>query len=507
VREGAFALPPIAQPCAGEVRGVGDTLAEGSADAERRFTSSADRSRPDPSRNDESSAQTSGQLVALDGLAVVASVGVGLLVTRAAGGRLGPAWLIAVLVPSVLVAFALNGMYRSDGLRRAPAGIATLGRVARALPVAALLVIVSLLLSDSTRGGTALVVTFTALAPALICVPGFRWIAGRLGRRTSLGRPQRVLIVGSGDAADAVASRLARHGGMDVVGMVDDAPLPGFQTMGEVRDIAVLCADHKIDRIIVAVPKAPWLTVSEAIQPLIGSVGVSVVPSLYELVPWRSSIQDLAGMPLVPLTGAQRNRTARAAKRAMDIICALVLLLALSPLLLVAASAIRLDSPGPVFFRQQRSGLRGRTFSIWKFRTMRVGADEHRQQLRSDLSGERLFKLRRDPRVTRVGAFLRRYSIDEMPQLLNVLSGQMSLVGPRPYPLDESEALRFGPAGVRFEMLPGITGLWQVSGRSDLSWDDLCRLDAMYVRSWSLSWDLRILLQTPAAVLRGHGAY
>jgi exopolysaccharide biosynthesis polyprenyl glycosylphosphotransferase len=323
-----------------------------------------------------------------------------------------------------------------------------------------------------------------------------------------LGRNQRVLIVGAGEVAEAVSSRLRRYGGLEVVGMVDDHPLPGFETIGTVADIGDLCSRGRIDRIIVALPRTPWLEVSEALQPLIGKLDIAVVPSLHELVTWRSGTQDLAGMPLIPLVGAQHSSSARLAKRAMDLFGAAVALFVLSPVLLVAIAAIRLESEGPVIFRQQRAGRGHRPFTIYKLRTMRVGSDGDRDRLRDDVDMRGgLFKLTDDPRVTRVGSILRRFSIDELPQLVNVLLGNMSLVGPRPYPFDESEALRTGPAASRFEVLPGMTGLWQVSGRSDLTWDDLCRLDAIYVRSWSLAWDLRILLQTPAAVIRSDGAY
>jgi lipopolysaccharide/colanic/teichoic acid biosynthesis glycosyltransferase len=176
--------------------------------------------------------------------------------------------------------------------------------------------------------------------------------------------------------------------------------------------------------------------------------------------------------------------------------------------LLSAIVAIRLDSKGPAIFRQQRIGKNNEQFTILKLRTMHVGAEAERAELIAQRGADhRWFKLTDDPRVTRVGAILRRYSIDEVPQLFNVLSGKMSLVGPRPYPVVESEAFKVGSATSRYDMPPGMTGLWQVSGRSDLTWDDLCRLDAIYVKSWSLLWDLRILLQTPAATLRSQGAY
>ena len=177
------------------------------------------------------------------------------------------------------------------------------------------------------------------------------------------------------------------------------------------------------------------------------------------------------------------------------------------PFGLLFAAAIKLDSPGPVFFRQDRMGRGGREFKIFKFRTMSNDAWAKRAAVaaQNEVDGP-LFKMANDPRVTRVGRFLRRTSIDELPQLINVVRGEMSLVGPRPLPTEESRRLD-GAAVARFDVSPGLTGLWQVSGRSDLTYADLQHLDSVYVRSWSLLWDLRIILATPASVFGARGAY
>jgi lipopolysaccharide/colanic/teichoic acid biosynthesis glycosyltransferase len=193
-------------------------------------------------------------------------------------------------------------------------------------------------------------------------------------------------------------------------------------------------------------------------------------------------------------------------KNASDRLAAGLLLVLLSPLLMLVSLAVVLDSRGGVFFRQQRLGLGGESFSIWKFRTMHVEAERRRAELDglNEADGG-LFKMRRDPRVTRVGAFLRRWSIDELPQLLNVLFGQMSLIGPRPLPITLEDFA--GDERRRLLVRPGMTGLWQVSGRSDLSWDESVRLDLYYVENWSLAVDAVILLRTVLAVVRRHGAY
>ncbi|MCQ4079684.1 sugar transferase [Streptomyces sp. RB6PN25] len=197
---------------------------------------------------------------------------------------------------------------------------------------------------------------------------------------------------------------------------------------------------------------------------------------------------------------------AKAVKRAIDVLGAAVLIVLLSPVLLAAAVAIKIDSPGPVLFRQRRTGMRGEGFQVLKLRTMRVGSERQRHTLadRNETDGH-LFKIREDPRVTRAGRLLRRFSLDELPQLFNVLMGHMSLVGPRPLPLEDSSFSE--QASRRLLVRPGLTGPWQISGRSTLSWEETLRLDLMYVDTWSLRLDLMILARTPRAVLRGEGAY
>ncbi|MFF7792319.1 sugar transferase [Streptomyces sp. NPDC007991] len=196
----------------------------------------------------------------------------------------------------------------------------------------------------------------------------------------------------------------------------------------------------------------------------------------------------------------------RAAKRSIDCVGAAVLLLLVAPVLLAAAVAVKLDTPGPLLFRQRRTGWRGKEFHVLKLRTMHVGSERLRaaMEVRNEADGH-LFKIREDPRVTAVGRWLRRYSLDELPQLVNVLRGQMSLVGPRPLPVADSAFT--GEARRRLLVRPGITGLWQVSGRSDLPWEDALRLDLEYVDTWSIRRDVGILWRTLPAVLRGDGAY
>jgi exopolysaccharide biosynthesis polyprenyl glycosylphosphotransferase len=292
-----------------------------------------------------------------------------------------------------------------------------------------------------------------------------------------------------------------------VVGHVDDNAAPATPVLGGLADLSTVCASHEIDRVIVAFPNTSDAIVLEALRELHGQVPVSEIPRYFELHNWRSDAEELHGLTLMHLPTASLGPCARITKRVMDITLASLALLVASPVLLLIAAAIKLDTPGPVFFRQDRAGRAGTPFRIFKFRSMSANAWQQRDAIAqlNEVDGP-LFKMANDPRVTRVGAFIRKTSLDELPQLINVVRGEMSLVGPRPLPTEESE--RIDGAGLaRLDVNPGITGLWQVCGRSDLTYADLQHLDSVYVQSWSLTWDLRIMLQTPQVVFGRSGAY
>lgn len=236
-------------------------------------------------------------------------------------------------------------------------------------------------------------------------------------------------------------------------------------------------------------------------------VKVKVVPSAVTLMGGSSTLSQDSGVPLLEMRYPRLDNTQRALKRMLDVVVSLGGLLVLSPLLLTVAALIKLTSPGPVLFRQKRVGADEKVFICYKFRSMYVDAEERQAGLeaRNEADGV-IFKIRDDPRVTLVGRFIRRWSIDELPQLINVLFGEMSLVGPRPLPLRDFE--RMGELQKkRLAAVPGITGYWQTSGRSDLSFEDMVRLDLYYIENWSLSLDIKIILKTVGAVLRRQGAY
>jgi exopolysaccharide biosynthesis polyprenyl glycosylphosphotransferase len=240
------------------------------------------------------------------------------------------------------------------------------------------------------------------------------------------------------------------------------------------------------------------------------AVRVDIVPRLFEVIGETTSVHSVEGVPLLTLPPLRLPRSARIAKRCLDIAGATCALVIASPLLAAIALLVKLDSPGPVFFRQTRIGESGRPFRIWKFRTMTADADARKEEvsaLNKHLGRDpRMFKIPSDPRATRAGRTLRRLSLDELPQLFNVLSGQMSLVGPRPLIPDEHRHVTDW-ARTRLRLRPGITGLWQVLGRSEIPFEEMVRLDYLYVTTWSLWSDVRILARTAAVLWGSRGAY
>jgi exopolysaccharide biosynthesis polyprenyl glycosylphosphotransferase len=326
------------------------------------------------------------------------------------------------------------------------------------------------------------------------------------GLRDGLAVTNRVLIVGANRLGRKLAEEIRDT--RQVVGFVDngsdlerlDRPL-----LGPIAQLEELVQAHTVDELIIALPGNRREQVSRVLsRGFRRHVQVKLLPEMSELLPERFEVHQLGGRHYIGFVPAAAVSWA---KRAVDLVLVGLGVIAIAPLLTTIAVAIKLDSAGPVFYRQQRVGKDGRLFSILKFRSMCIDADKRLAALRqhNEATGP-LFKMKQDPRVTRVGAFLRRWSLDELPQLLNVLRGEMSLVGPRP-PLPsevaEYEDWQLG----RLRAVPGLTGLWQVSGRSEVPFHDMVRLDLHYIRNWSLGLDLEILLRTIPAVLTNRGAY
>jgi exopolysaccharide biosynthesis polyprenyl glycosylphosphotransferase len=441
-------------------------------------------------------------LVLVDAVAVAGSAILTGLVLPGEWAATSTAVVTVVVVVAFLAALAVSGAYGRSATGLISSGRLGAAGVWRALPLAVLLVVLAG--QASTIGQPGLKQTGLLALFSLVAIPATRLVAPVLV--TPRRRTRRVLILGTGRAAARVEARLRRCTDVLVVGVVDDDPRGGASAvLGSGTELPEICARYRVDAVVVAFSRKPVHETLESLRGLDSRVSVWVVPRLYELVSWRSAIEELHGIPLLDVAPAQVGPAARAGKRVFDIVVAAVLLAILSPLFAAIALTIKLTSPGPVMFRQFRSGQHRQPFRIYKFRTMERDAEQRRAALAefNEVDGP-IFKMTSDPRVTRVGGWLRQTSLDELPQLINVLRGEMSLVGPRPFPIVESDQIT-GWATIRFSVPPGITGLWQVSGRNALDYEDLRHLDYVYVASWSFGWDLRILLQTPASVLFRRG--
>ena len=354
-------------------------------------------------------------------------------------------------------------------------------------------------------------------ALTITCVPCMR-IAARVGARRTGAYVQKTIIVGAGDVGQLVARKLLQHPeyGLDLLGFVDAQPkerredLGDLTLLGTAADLPALVREHQVDRVIFAFSNDPHAEFLHLIRTLRDSgVQIDVVPRLFEIVGPKIGIHTVEGLALVGLPPVRIPRTSRALKRTLDVVGALVTLVLVAPLYLAVAIAIKLDSPGPVLFRQRRLGKDLRPFTFLKFRTMRTGVDdrEHRDYIAATMNAgaalgrNGLYKLERRSHVTRVGSWLRRTSLDELPQLLNVLRGDMSLVGPRP--CLEYELEHFAPHHFdRFLVPAGLTGLWQVSARAHSTFGEALDLDVLYAQSWSLGLDLALLARTPLQLLR-----
>jgi exopolysaccharide biosynthesis polyprenyl glycosylphosphotransferase len=326
----------------------------------------------------------------------------------------------------------------------------------------------------------------------------------------------RVLIVGAGEVGRTVMRNLVAQPelGYHVVGFLDDNPRKGsvdigpFKALGPVGNLPQVVREHAIDQAIITLPWQYHLKILRLVSECDRSgVRARVVPDLFQLSLGGVDVEAINGIPLIGIKQTSLTGLNLAIKRAFDLVLAALAGVLLAPVWGAVALAIKLDSPGPVLFKQERTGRGGAPFTFLKFRSMVQGADAELDKLleRNEASGP-LFKIKNDPRCTRVGRFIRRTSLDELPQLLNIVRGDMSLVGPRPG-LPREVACYQDWHRKRLEILPGLTGLWQVSGRSNLSFDEMVMLDIYYGENWSLGMDLRILLRTVPQVLFGDGAY
>jgi exopolysaccharide biosynthesis polyprenyl glycosylphosphotransferase len=332
---------------------------------------------------------------------------------------------------------------------------------------------------------------------------------------------QRTIIVGAGDVGQLVARKILSHPeyGLEVAGFVDVAPvdphpeIAHLPIVGQPDELPELIERLGIDRVIFAFSTESHdssLTALRACREV--HVQSDIVPRLFEMVGPGAGFHTLGGLSLVSLGPSGLSRSSQWVKRAVDIMISATALVVLAPFLALVALLVKLDSPGPVFFRQTRMGAVDRPFRMYKFRTMVLDAEELKSDIghlnRYAVNGgdTRMFKAKDDPRTTRVGRRLRRFSLDELPQLVNVLKGEMSMVGPRPLILDEDQQIADW-GRVRLAVKPGITGPWQVLGRNDIPFVEMVAMDYLYVTNWSLMQDVVLMLRTVPAIVRARDVY
>lgn len=422
-----------------------------------------------------------------------------------------PAILLAIFVVSTGLLLASAGLYSSRlrmvVLDQVPVvvGVVTLSAMA-------VVTINFMLLALPIGPGQVLALW----ASAAILVPFGRLVTAPVHRVAvkSLAK-RRTLIVGSGSSAVLVANKIQHHPelGLDVIGFVDNGPRKAVRgrhepLLGDLDSLAQILVDSKAEVAILAFVKNNYQDILRALYHAEPQVEIMMMPRYFEFLSAGIRVDDLAGMPLLAFgNGNGHSLVQRGAKRLLDIVVASLAILIVLPFVPLIALAIKLNSPGPIFYKGRRVGREGKVFDVYKFRSMSLGAERetasHDRPREASTLGLKAAGL---PCVTRVGRILRRTSIDELPQLLNVLTGDMSLVGPRP-PLPSEFAEYYEWQKKRMSVRPGITGIWQVSGRSELPFDERVWLDFMYIDTWSLWLDFRILLQTVGAVISMRGAY
>jgi exopolysaccharide biosynthesis polyprenyl glycosylphosphotransferase len=437
------------------------------------------------------------------------------------GGRVDgglEAFLFLAALPVWVVAAKLYGLYDRDEERTDHSTVDDVPGIFHLVTVGVWLLLFAGWLTSSINPDILKLGTFWVLAIAFVATG--RAIARACCRRT-VAYVQNAVIVGADDVGQLAARKLLRHPeyGINLVGFVDDgqpalhpevAHLPVLGRPDQLLD-AVDAFD--VERVLIAFGDTPDDRTLDLVRSLKSvDVQVDVVPHLFELVSSNAGIHTIEGLALVSLPPLRLSPSSRLLKRTLDVVVAAAGLVLLSPVFAGVAVAILVDTGRPVFFRQVRMGARDRTFRIAKFRTMTRGSEDRRGELahlnkHAGNGGDaRMFKAKDDPRVTRVGRFLRRTSLDELPQLWNVLRGDMSLVGPRPLPLEEDRHVGSW-ARRRLDLRPGMTGPWQVLGRSEIPFEEMVKLDYLYVTGWTLGSDLKLLARTIPVLFSVRGAY
>jgi exopolysaccharide biosynthesis polyprenyl glycosylphosphotransferase len=415
-----------------------------------------------------------------------------------------------VTLPAWVVLFKMYGLYERDTKRLSHGTLDDLPSLFHALLLGTLLMWSWFVLVAPVRLGFAGILGFAGVALVLVLV-------GRALTRMAFLRlvsPERVLLIGTGRASGALIDKMRANSSLrlEPIGMVsceqNGRQMAGLPQLGHLMevDIPSLLARHRVTRVVVADAEVR----SEQLLQLLRDcrttgTKVSLLPATSSVLGPAVEIDDVQGITVLGINPPVLSRTSRWAKRALDLLGSGVALVVLAPLLALVASLVRLDSPGPAMFRQERIGQAGRRFRLLKYRTMEHHAEVRRAELVPRSRDPGWLHLDDDPRITRLGRFLRLTSLDELPQLWNVLRGDMSLVGPRPL-IPEEDSMVDDWARGRLDLTPGITGLWQVLGRTSIPFEEMVKLDYLYVSNWSLWGDVRLILRTLPVVLRREGA-
>jgi exopolysaccharide biosynthesis polyprenyl glycosylphosphotransferase len=476
--------------------------------------SSAPTRTPEPSRRRKRTRKDALRrrlLFAADLLAILLSVGV----MTAVEGTTDPLWVLPTL-PGWIVLAKMEGLYDADHPRiwhlttdEAPAIFHWI-----TLSVAASLFFIRALPDETITVNSALAFYVVALGSAFL----FRSVARGIWRRRV--PPERALVLGRGKLADAMSRKLAlepghhlsvlEYAGLEHDGSNGNGATPSSLKLEELskEDLEFLFEETGVERVVLAMPELDEATLARIVSSCRSTgVKLSVMPPMRAMLGTAVQLNHIAEMPVIEYGTWGTSWSTMALKRVADVVLSAAGIVVLAPLMLIIALAVRLTSKGPALFRQVRAGRDGKPFKILKFRTMCRDAEERINEVISpDELTEPMFKLRRDPRVTKVGRFLRRTSLDELPQLLNVLKGDMSLVGPRPEELWLVE--RYGETQrFRLQMRPGLTGPMQVHGRGELNFQERLAVEREYVENYSIRKDLKILLRTVPIMWRGPGAY
>ena len=464
-------------------------------------------------------------MLAADVIALAASVLVALLVLPVASHLpvLGRAlaefsekrphfYVVALIVPWTIFVMYGYGLYRSSA-RSINGWVVSEGlNGVTAVSVASWSALVLMLLISGSTDALGFIAVFWGAV--VIAVPTCRAVGRAVFWRSSL-LSERTLIVGAGAVGHLLGEKIGKHPEYNIklVGCLDDGEpfggsKPPVPVVGRLEDLNDVIDSYEVTRVIIAFSRARHQQILDVVRTCADrGVRVNIVPRLFEILSSQTAMDDVEGIPLLDVAHVEMSRFNMVVKRVFDLLVGGMITVLVLPVIGVLALAIKIDSRGPVFFRQERMGRGGRVFRIFKLRSMHLDAERLRYDLaeQNEYSGP-MFKIKSDPRITRVGAIIRKWSLDEVPQIFNVLRGEMSLVGPRPLWVDEAARCR-GWTKKRLDITPGITGLWQVTGRNDVPFDEMVKLDYMYVTGWTLSWDIKLLLETIPAVIGRRGAY